>query len=32
LVDYTNRREVKVQSEANVLYNKYKTLSVLKER
>jgi len=31
LVDYTNRREVKVQSEANVLYNKYKTLSVLKE-
>ncbi len=32
LVDYTNRREVKVQSEANVLYNKYKTISVLKER
>lgn len=32
LVDYTFRREVKVQSEANVLYNKYKTLSVLKER
>ncbi len=32
LVDYTNRREVKVQSEANVLYNKYKTLSVSKER
>ncbi len=31
LVDYTHRREVKVQSEANVLYNKYKTLSVLKE-
>ncbi len=31
LVDYTNRREVRVQSEANVLYNKYKTLSVLKE-
>jgi len=31
LVDYTYRREVKVQSEANVLYNKYKTLSVLKE-
>lgn len=31
LVDYTNRREVKVQSEANVLYNKYKTLTVLKE-
>ena len=31
LVDYTNRREVKVQSEANVLYNKYKTLNVLKE-
>jgi predicted ribosome quality control (RQC) complex YloA/Tae2 family protein len=31
LVDYTNRREVKVQSEANVLYNKYKTISVLKE-
>ncbi len=28
LVDYTNRREVKVQSEANVLYNKYKTLSI----
>jgi len=28
LVDYTHRREVKVQSEANVLYNKYKTLSV----
>jgi len=32
LVDYTFRREVKVQSEANVLYNKYKTLSILKER
>ena len=32
LVDYTYRREVKVQSEANVLYNKYKTLTVLKER
>ncbi len=32
LVDYTFRREVKVQSEANVLYNKYKTLSVRKER
>ena len=32
LVDYTNRREVKVQSEANVLYNKYKTISVLKDR
>lgn len=31
LVDYTNRREVKVQSEANVLYNKYKTLTILKE-
>ena len=31
LVDYTSRREVKVQSEANVLYNKYKTLNVLKE-
>jgi len=31
LVDYTHRREVKVQSEANVLYNKYKTLSVRKE-
>jgi predicted ribosome quality control (RQC) complex YloA/Tae2 family protein len=32
LVDYTNRREVKVQSEANVLYNKYKTLRIDKER
>ncbi len=31
LVDYTYRREVKVQSEANVLYNNYKTLTVLKE-
>ena len=28
LVDYTHRREVKVQSEANVLYNKYKTLRI----
>ncbi len=28
LVDYTHRREVKVQSEANVLYNKYQTLSI----
>jgi len=31
LVDYTHRREVKVHSEANVLYNKFKTLSILKE-
>lgn len=31
LVDYTFRREVKVQSEANVLYNKYKTLNILKK-
>ncbi len=31
LVDYTYRREVRVQLEANVLYNNYKTLTVLKE-
>jgi len=28
LVDYTQRREVSVQSGANVLYNKYKTIEV----
>ncbi|WP_457744643.1 NFACT family protein [Sulfurimonas sp.] len=28
LVDYTQRREVTVQSGANVLYNKYKTIEV----
>jgi predicted ribosome quality control (RQC) complex YloA/Tae2 family protein len=28
LVDYTPRREVSIQSGANVLYNKYKTLEV----
>lgn len=28
LVDYTYRREVSIQSGANVLYNKYKTLEV----
>jgi len=28
LVDYTPRREVTIQSGANVLYNKYKTLEV----
>ena len=31
LVDYTPRREVKIQEGANVLYNKYKTLQILKE-
>ena len=30
LVDYTPRREVNIQDGANVLYNKYKTLSVEK--
>lgn len=28
LVDYTQRREVSIQSGANVLYNKYKTIEV----
>jgi len=28
LVDYTQRREVKIQEGANVLYNKYKTIEV----
>lgn len=28
LVDYTPRREVKIQEGANVLYNKYKTLQI----
>jgi len=28
LVDYTPRREVKIQNGANVLYNKYKTIEV----
>jgi predicted ribosome quality control (RQC) complex YloA/Tae2 family protein len=28
LVDYTPRREVKIQNGANVLYNKYKTVEV----
>ena len=28
LVDYTQRREVNIQSGANVLYNKYKTIEV----
>jgi len=28
LVDYTQRREVSIQSGANVLYNKYKTLEI----
>ncbi len=28
LVDYTPRREVTIQSGANVLYNKYKTIEV----
>jgi predicted ribosome quality control (RQC) complex YloA/Tae2 family protein len=28
LVDYTPRREVSIQSGANVLYNKYKTIEV----
>ena len=28
LVDYTPRREVTIQSGANVLYNKYKTVEV----
>ncbi|MDX1296012.1 MAG: hypothetical protein R3302_07085, partial [Sulfurimonadaceae bacterium] len=31
LVDYTPRREVKIQDGANVLYNKYKTLQIEKE-
>ena len=31
LVDYTPRREVKVQEEANVLYYNYKTICVTKE-
>jgi predicted ribosome quality control (RQC) complex YloA/Tae2 family protein len=31
LVDYTPRREVKIQEGANVLYNKYKTLQIVKE-
>jgi predicted ribosome quality control (RQC) complex YloA/Tae2 family protein len=31
LVDYTPRREVKIQEGANVLYNKYKTLQIEKE-
>jgi len=31
LVDYTTRREVKVQERANVLYNKYKTISIDKK-
>ena len=31
LVDYTPRREVKIQEGANVLYNNYKTLQILKE-
>jgi predicted ribosome quality control (RQC) complex YloA/Tae2 family protein len=31
LVDYTPRREVKIQDGANVLYNKYKTLQIAKE-
>ncbi|NOQ30312.1 MAG: DUF814 domain-containing protein [Helicobacteraceae bacterium] len=30
LVDYTPRREVKIQHGANVLYNKYKTITVTK--
>ena len=30
LVDYTPRREVTIQSGANVLYNKYKTISITK--
>ncbi|MEA3522743.1 MAG: hypothetical protein U9R50_07190, partial [Campylobacterota bacterium] len=30
LVDYTPRREVKIQEGANVLYNKYKTINILK--
>ena len=28
LVDYTQRREVKIQEGANVLYNKYKTIEI----
>ena len=28
LVDYTPRREVTIQSGANVLYNKYKTVEI----
>jgi predicted ribosome quality control (RQC) complex YloA/Tae2 family protein len=31
LVDYTPRREVKVQEGANVLYNKYQTIQIDKE-
>ena len=30
LVDYTPRREVKIQEGANVLYNKYKTINISK--
>jgi len=30
LVDYTPRREVSIQSGANVLYNKYKTITIRK--
>lgn len=30
LVDYTPRREVKIQEGANVLYNKYKTINIFK--
>lgn len=30
LVDYTSRREVKIQEGANVLYTKYNTLAVEK--
>lgn len=30
LVDYTPRREVTIQNGANVLYNKYKTISITK--
>jgi len=30
LVDYTPRREVKIQEGANVLYNKYKTMNIFK--
>jgi predicted ribosome quality control (RQC) complex YloA/Tae2 family protein len=32
LVDYTPRREVKIQEGANVLYNKYKTVQITKGR
>jgi predicted ribosome quality control (RQC) complex YloA/Tae2 family protein len=31
LVDYTQRREVKIQESANVLYNKYQTIRISKE-